>query len=178
MIKLITFYLIISLGFYGCGSKKKVVEREKTSVSTVEEKSVKEELKTDVKTDSISISTTKNITITDDQEIEVTAKNDSVIIEEIKTLKGRKFIVTGADRIVIRDTKKLEKAQENSSVRLKKQENTKKVTKTDEKIKVDEKKSKRNTDTVIKRNSLWIIGIVLVLFLVFKRVRKFIGIPF
>ena len=182
--KKILFILICLVLVSGCRSKKKISEREKSKTEISQVLSTTEVATTDTKKDSVVNTKTETVTVTNQQEVDIIADENSseVVVKEEITPKGKTYTFTGAKSISIRDKKVDQTVKDTSSIVVAEVDNSETVKTEDSVTEIKEEKKSRNTDSEAKGMSfgftlgigLGLIGLLTIWY--FKRKKnQFIG---
>src|SRR5690606_27484921 len=152
--------LLIILSFISCGSKKKLVEKEKIKIETSTAISLTE-IK-DTKKDSYGTKTETKVSITDESTIELTQADPNKEIKQLDS-EGRQTKIKGANAVISKRVEKVE-VENKDSVSLISNE----TSQTDLKIETETKQESQTLkkDLAVKRGfPWWIIIIVVVIYI-------------
>src|SRR5690606_29920142 len=165
--KTIIPYILAVIFLCSCGSKKKLVEKEKIKIETSQ--TISQEVKTETKKDSSAIKTETKVSITDESTIELTQADPNKEITLIDE-NGKETKIKGANAVISKRVEKVE-VESKDSVSLISNE----TIQTDLKIETETKQESQTLkkDLAIKRGfPWWIIIIVGVVYLVVSYFRK------
>ena len=173
--RILLFLVLLAFLSMGCKSKKKLVEKEKTTIektTAVEETTKVETTKT---LDSVFVEKKETITLKENEAFEVEADSTATvtILEEI-TPTGRKLTFTGAKRIRVTSAKENTTQKDSTAGQVLKTENEiEETTKKEETAESSETES-TSIDITKKGFNPWFLGILPILILLYLiwRYRK------
>lgn len=156
--------LVLALGF-SCKSKKKLVEKEETAIEVASNTKTVDSLSITKQIDSIVNSSSENIKVEENQEIELKQADENKTIT-IEDESGKKLTIKGADAII--RSKKVEETQKDTLSAVKNSEEILDQVKGTESSLEVAKTSNKTTRKVDKKSFLgswWILGLVAIVIL-------------
>ena len=161
------FLIIFSLFFISCGSKKKIVEKEKIKIEQIASIDKSETIET--KKDSIAIKAETKVSITDESTIQLTQADPNKEIILIDS-QGRQTKIKGANAVISKRVEKV-KVETKDSVNLKVNESLESLVRI--KTKTNKESQTLKKDLAVKRGfPWWILILIGVVYLVVSYFRK------
>lgn len=160
-------FIILIIALSSCGSKKKLVEKEKVNIE--QSTSISQEVKTEIKKDSSGTKTETKVSITDESTIELTQADPNKEITLIDS-EGKQTKIKGANAVISK-RKETAKVETKDSVSLISNE----VVETDLNIETKTKQESQalKKDLAVKRGfPWWILILIGVVYLVVSYFRK------